>query len=95
MGAAPHWQKRDKSARKYKKSLKNNGKAIFDERSATGGGILPEFALWSSTAHKFKPPEEEWPRIAATIQRLGLTPKELMAAAKRHASSSKAAKGER
>jgi GntR family transcriptional regulator len=38
---------------------------------------------------------EEWPRIAATIQRLGLTPKELMAAAKRHASSSKAAKGER
>ena len=38
---------------------------------------------------------EEWPRIAATIQRLGLTPKELMAAAKRHASSLKAAKGER
>lgn len=38
---------------------------------------------------------EEWPRIAATIQRLGLTPKELMAAAKRAASSSKAAKGER
>jgi GntR family transcriptional regulator len=26
---------------------------------------------------------EEWPRIAATIERLGLTPKELMAAAKR------------
>lgn len=25
--------------------------------------------------------EEEWPRIAATIQRLGLTPKELLAAA--------------
>ena len=36
---------------------------------------------------------EEWPRIAATIQRLGLTPKELMAAAKRPAKSSKAAKG--
>ncbi|MEN3370933.1 MAG: hypothetical protein V7609_3076 [Verrucomicrobiota bacterium] len=35
---------------------------------------------------------EEWPRIAATIQRLGLTPKELMAAAKRHASASKTAK---
>jgi GntR family transcriptional regulator len=34
----------------------------------------------------------EWPRIAATIQRLGLTPKELMAAAKRHASSSKTTK---
>jgi GntR family transcriptional regulator len=26
---------------------------------------------------------EEWPRIAATIQRLGITPKELLAAAKR------------
>ena len=35
---------------------------------------------------------EEWPRVAATIQRLGLTPKELLAAAKRHASSSKTAK---
>jgi GntR family transcriptional regulator len=34
----------------------------------------------------------EWPRIAATIQRLGLTPKELMAAARRHASSSKTTK---
>src|SRR6267143_1468142 len=30
---------------------------------------------------------EEWPRIAATIERLGLTPKELMAAAKRRSSS--------
>ena len=29
---------------------------------------------------------EEWPRIAATIQRLGLTPKELDAAAARGAS---------
>ena len=37
---------------------------------------------------------EEWPRIAATIERLGLTPKELMAAAKRR-SSSKLAKEER
>jgi GntR family transcriptional regulator len=37
---------------------------------------------------------EEWPRIAATIERLGLTPKELMAAAKRR-SSSKPAKEER
>jgi GntR family transcriptional regulator len=36
--------------------------------------------------------DEEWPRIATTIERLGLTPKELMAAAKRHASSLKAAK---
>jgi GntR family transcriptional regulator len=36
--------------------------------------------------------DEEWPRIAATIQRLGLTAKELMAAAKRHASASKTAK---
>ncbi|MEY2481666.1 MAG: hypothetical protein QOK24_194 [Verrucomicrobiota bacterium] len=36
--------------------------------------------------------DEEWPRIAATIQRLGLTAKELMAAAKRHTSASKTAK---
>jgi GntR family transcriptional regulator len=35
---------------------------------------------------------DEWPRIVATIQRLGLTPKELMAAAKRHAAASKTAK---
>jgi GntR family transcriptional regulator len=35
---------------------------------------------------------EEWPRIAATIERLGLTPKELLAAAKRHGSASKTAK---
>jgi GntR family transcriptional regulator len=35
---------------------------------------------------------DEWPRIAATIQRLGLTAKELMAAAKRHTSASKTAK---
>jgi GntR family transcriptional regulator len=38
---------------------------------------------------------EKWPRIAATIQRLGLTPKELVDAAKRHASSPKATKEER
>ncbi|MBA3833843.1 MAG: GntR family transcriptional regulator [Chthoniobacterales bacterium] len=38
--------------------------------------------------------KEEWPRVAATIQRLGLTPKELLkAAAKRP--SSKPAKEER
>jgi GntR family transcriptional regulator len=30
---------------------------------------------------------EEWPRVAATIQRLGLTPKELMKAAKQQAAS--------
>ncbi len=37
---------------------------------------------------------EHWPRVAATIQRLGITPKELLAAAKRK-SSSKTAKEER
>ena len=37
---------------------------------------------------------EEWPRIAATIERLGLTPKELMRAAKR-GSTSKTVKEER
>jgi GntR family transcriptional regulator len=30
---------------------------------------------------------EEWPRVAATIQRLGLQPKELMAAAKQRSAS--------
>jgi hypothetical protein len=30
---------------------------------------------------------EQWPRIAATIQRLGITPKELLAAAKRRSAS--------
>src|SRR6266513_2892546 len=34
---------------------------------------------------------EEWPRIAATIQRLGITPKELLRATKRQ--SSKTGKG--
>ncbi len=39
---------------------------------------------------------EQWPRIAATIQRLGLTQEELLkAAAKRSRSSWKTAKGER
>jgi GntR family transcriptional regulator len=38
---------------------------------------------------------EHWPRIAATIQRLGLTPKELMRAAANRRSSPKAAKEER
>jgi GntR family transcriptional regulator len=37
---------------------------------------------------------EEWPRVAATIQRLGLTPRELLRAAKRR-SSSKTAREER
>jgi DNA-binding transcriptional regulator YhcF (GntR family) len=37
---------------------------------------------------------QHWPRVAATIQRLGITPKELLAAAKRR-SSSKTAKEER
>ena len=37
---------------------------------------------------------EEWPRIAATIQRLGLQSKELMDAAAKRRSSSKTAKGE-
>src|SRR6266576_6697722 len=31
--------------------------------------------------------EEEWPRVHATIQRLGLTPKELLDAAAKHRSS--------
>jgi len=35
---------------------------------------------------------EEWPRVAATIQRLGLQPKELMDAAAKRRSSSKPAK---
>jgi hypothetical protein len=30
---------------------------------------------------------EEWPRVAATIQRLGLTPEELLGAAAKHRSS--------
>ena len=38
---------------------------------------------------------EEWPRIHATIQRLGLTPEELLKAAAKHRSSSKTAKEER
>ena len=38
---------------------------------------------------------EQWPRIAATIQRLGLTPEELLKAAAKHRSSSKVAKEER
>ncbi len=35
---------------------------------------------------------EQWPRVAATIQRLGLTPEELLKAAAKHRSSSKNAK---
>ncbi len=38
---------------------------------------------------------EEWPRVAATIQRLGLKPKELRAAAVARRSSSKPKKEER
>ena len=38
---------------------------------------------------------EQWPRIAATIQRLGLTPEELLKAAAKRRSSSKTAKEER
>jgi len=38
---------------------------------------------------------EEWPRVAATIQRLGLTPKELLKAAGTGRSSSKTAQEER
>ena len=37
---------------------------------------------------------EQWPRVAATIQRLGLTPEELLKAAAKHRSSSKNAKEE-
>jgi GntR family transcriptional regulator len=37
---------------------------------------------------------EQWPRVAATIQRLGLTPDELLKAAAKHRSSSNAAKKE-
>jgi GntR family transcriptional regulator len=32
---------------------------------------------------------EQWPRVAATIERLGITPKELVRAAKRRPSSKK------
>jgi GntR family transcriptional regulator len=39
--------------------------------------------------------DEQWPRVAATIQRLGLTPKELMRAAAKHRSPSKNPKEER
>ena len=38
---------------------------------------------------------EQRPRVAATIQRLGLTPKELLKAAAKHRSSSKNSKEER
>jgi GntR family transcriptional regulator len=38
---------------------------------------------------------EQWPRVAATIQRLGITPKELLRAAATHRSSPKTAKEER
>jgi GntR family transcriptional regulator len=38
---------------------------------------------------------EQWPRVAATIQRLGITPKELLRAAATHRSSPKIAKEER
>jgi GntR family transcriptional regulator len=38
---------------------------------------------------------EEWPRIQTTIQRLGLTPEELLGAAAARRSSAKAAKKER
>jgi GntR family transcriptional regulator len=38
---------------------------------------------------------EQWPRVAATIRRLGLTPKELMRAAAKHRSPSKNSKEER
>jgi GntR family transcriptional regulator len=38
---------------------------------------------------------EQWPRVAATIQRLGITPKELLRAAATRRSSSKKAKEER
>ena len=38
---------------------------------------------------------EQWPRIAATIQRLGITPKELMRAAASRLSSSKTGKERR
>jgi GntR family transcriptional regulator len=37
---------------------------------------------------------DEWPRVAATIQRLGLTPNELLDAAAASASSSKTEKEE-
>ena len=39
--------------------------------------------------------DEQWPRVAATIQRLGLTPKELMKAAAKHRPPSKNSKEER
>jgi GntR family transcriptional regulator len=39
--------------------------------------------------------KDEWPRVAATIQRLGLTPKELLKAAPEQQSKSKAKKEER
>ena len=37
---------------------------------------------------------EQWPRVAATIQRLGITPKELMRAAATRRSASKSSKEE-
>jgi GntR family transcriptional regulator len=38
---------------------------------------------------------EQWPRVAATIQRLGITPEELEKAAAKHRSVSKRSKEER
>ena len=39
--------------------------------------------------------DEQWPRIAATIQRLGLTPEELLDAARRQSATKPTEKGER
>jgi 2,3,4,5-tetrahydropyridine-2-carboxylate N-succinyltransferase len=67
---------------------------------AKGAVLMPSFVnvgarnlLLKGERQKFL--AEEWPRVAATIQRLGLTPEELLKAAAKRRSSSKTAKEER
>ena len=62
--------------------LHRQGKALYVGISSYSPELTRKaHALLKAERQKFL--AEQWPRIAATIQRLGITPKELLKAAKR------------
>jgi DNA-binding transcriptional regulator YhcF (GntR family) len=68
---------------------------LVEKRRGLGMFVKPGARTLLLQGERQKFLAEEWPRVAAAIERLGITPKELMEAAASRRSSSKTGKGKR
>ena len=71
------------------------GEELVETRRGLGMFVKPGARDLLLQAERQKFLDEQWPRIAATIQRLGLSPQDLLDAAKRQATAKSPKKEER